>query len=602
MDCSLNIVDLIESNPITKLSNTYNNRLLTKIKETFSETQQQLFVSSFYCYLNYNQSTDFVIDLDNVWQWLGFSQKYHAKTSLEKNFIENTHYKILLPQLREQKNEGRGGHNREQIMLNVKTFKLFCIKSGTKKANEIHEYFVKLEEILHELVQEESDELKQQLEQATTQIQHIEEKHKHDLEKNKLLEREKILRRDYATNGPLVYIIRVKSYENGCYVIKIGESSKGIEGRYNEHKNKYPECVLLDCYPVVKSRNFEKFLHGHEIIRKHIVRDLPNHEKENELFMIGKELTYGMVTRIIHTNLQKFNEFTPSDFKQMLEEVVSSQFVSENRIESTTPANTNELLCQVLQNQTTILERLADLEQRIHTPIAIKTTTNFGQPLVTVGPRLQKINPENLSLVQTYESVAECIKESKHKLKRPSIEKAVQENTIYGGFRWTYRARDADPTMLGEIAPTRPTRPQNMGYIAKLNADKTQIIHVYLDRKTAATENGFQPGSLDTSVKVGAIARGHYYVLYDKCERDLITQFENQYGEPVLYKDGVGIFNADSELVQEFVCKYDCIKQQGISDKTLKKALGVNVLYNGYYYRLLGSKTSTGFRGEHQNP
>jgi hypothetical protein len=125
---------------------------------------------------------------------------------------------------------------------------------------------------------------------------------------------------------------------------------------------------------------------------------------------------------------------------------------------------------------------------------------------------------------------------------------------------------------------------------------------VYLDRKTAATENGFQPGSLDTSVKVGAIARGHYYVLYDKCERDLITQFENQYGEPVLYKDGVGIFNADSELVQEFVCKYDCIKQQGISDKTLKKALSGNVLYNGYYYRLLGSKTSTGFRGEHQNP
>jgi hypothetical protein len=239
----------------------------------------------------------------------------------------------------------------------------------------------------------------------------------------------------------------------------------------------------------------------------------------------------------------------------------------------------------------------------MHTPpITIKTTTNFGEPLVTLGPRLQKINPENLSLVHIYESVAECLKESNYKLKRPSIEKAVRENTIYGGFRWTYCARDTDPTTLGEIAPTKPTRPQNLGYIAKLNADKTQIIHVYLDRKTAATENGFQPGSLDTSVKVGAIARGHYYALYDKCDQALITQFENTFGEPVLYKDGVGVFNANSELLQEFVCKYDCIKQQNISDKTLKKALDENVLYQGHFYRRIGAKTSTGSHGDRRPP
>ena len=590
MDCSLNIVHLIESNPVTKLSNTYNNRLLTKIKETYSETQQQLFVSSFYCYLNYHPINDFVIDLDNVWQWLGFNQKYAGKRALEKHFTVENDYKIFLCRSAEQVRDQHGGHNREQIMLNIKTFKLFCIKAATKKADEIHEYFVKLENMLHEMVQEESDELKQQLEQATTQIQHIEEKHKHDLEKNKLLEREKILRRDYATNGPLIYIIRVKSFENGRYVIKIGESSKGIEGRYNEHKNKYPECVLLDCYPVIKSRNFEKFLHGHETIRKHIVRDLPNHEKENELFMIGKELSYGIVTRIIDTNIQKFNEFSPSDFKHMLEEVVQNQPNTSNII-----TNTTELLQQVLQNQNTILQRLSQMEQKINAPPPdIKTSTNFGQPLVTLGPRLQKINPENLALVHTYESVAECLKESKHKLKRPSIEKAVQENTIYGGFRWAYRNRNDDPTILDEITPTKLTRPQNLGYIAKLNADKTQIIHVYLDRKTAATENGFQPGSLDTSVKAGAIARGHYYVMYDKCEPVLVTNFENQYGEPVLYKDGVGIFKENNELVQEFVCKYDCIKQQKISDKTLKKALNENIPYQGHYYRMLGPKISTG--------
>ena len=79
MDSSLNIVELIENNPITKLSHAYNSKLLTKIQNKFSDFEQQLFVSSFYCYLNCDPKNDFVIDLDDVWKWLGFSQKVRAK-------------------------------------------------------------------------------------------------------------------------------------------------------------------------------------------------------------------------------------------------------------------------------------------------------------------------------------------------------------------------------------------------------------------------------------------------------------------------------------------------------------------------------------------
>jgi hypothetical protein len=96
MESSLNIVQLIENNPITKLSNTYNSRLLVKIQNNFTELQQQLFISSFYCYLNYNPTLDFVIDLDNVWQWLEFTQKIAAKRLLEKHFTIEKDYKILL--------------------------------------------------------------------------------------------------------------------------------------------------------------------------------------------------------------------------------------------------------------------------------------------------------------------------------------------------------------------------------------------------------------------------------------------------------------------------------------------------------------------------
>jgi hypothetical protein len=83
----LNIVKLIEDNPVTKLSNTYQGKLLNKIKETFTDNEQQLFVASFYCYLNCNQKTDFIIDLDKVWEWMGFNKKHNAMFLLEKKLF-----------------------------------------------------------------------------------------------------------------------------------------------------------------------------------------------------------------------------------------------------------------------------------------------------------------------------------------------------------------------------------------------------------------------------------------------------------------------------------------------------------------------------------
>ena len=133
---SVDIVNLIESNPITKLTGNYQSKLIEKVKHTFTNYEQQLFLSSFYCYLKYDSKNDFVIDLDNVWKWLGFSQKIRGKELLEKQFCINKDYKILLSLSGEQnsvteafgaKKDNRGGHNKEIIMLNLETFKKFCL-------------------------------------------------------------------------------------------------------------------------------------------------------------------------------------------------------------------------------------------------------------------------------------------------------------------------------------------------------------------------------------------------------------------------------------------------------------------------------------------
>jgi hypothetical protein len=46
MEKPLDIVKLIEKSAMTRLSKEYENRLLTKIKDNFTDNQQQIFVAS----------------------------------------------------------------------------------------------------------------------------------------------------------------------------------------------------------------------------------------------------------------------------------------------------------------------------------------------------------------------------------------------------------------------------------------------------------------------------------------------------------------------------------------------------------------------------
>ena len=576
---ALDIVNLIENNPITRLSNTYNNKLLLEIKNNFTDEQQQLFVSSFYCYLNYDEYTDYVVDLDDIWKWLGFSQKDAIKRTLEKNFKIEIDYKINSIES-EGKKQGRGGHNKETILLNINTFKLLCLKADTEKAKQIREYFISLERILNKIIQEECSDFKLKLTQKETE-------YKNKLIIDNALNKEKLLLTEYGTKGPLVYIIKVKSYDDGTYVIKIGESRKGINGRYSEHKTNYEECLLLDCFITKKSNEFERFLHHHDDIKFNKVTDLKGHENEKELFLIGKNLSYKSVLKIINTNIKQYDEtnFEMDTLKNLI--ISLSEKTVDNNLFVELINNQNKLLSIVenlqksnLQLEKTNKEILEKLNKQ-----EVKTTTNFNEPLRTVGPRLQKINDETKQIVKVYETVTELLKENS-KYKRPSIEKAVKENTIYHQYRFMYVDRELDPNIIYDMKPTRQIQTQEVGYVAKLPKDKSKILNVYLDKKTAAKMNDYGISGLDNHVKNETLTKDFYYILYEKCSDELKDNFEI----PILYKDGIGQYDSNNNLVKEHTCKFHCMKTNGISDKSLNKALEKNIMYDGYYYKHLGEK------------
>ena len=104
----------------------------------------------------------------------------------------------------ESKMINRGGNNIKKYSLNIKCFKSLCLKAQTKKANEIHEYYMKMEDVLYKTLEEETDELKLELQQKDNTIQEIQEENKKELIKNKIVEHEKVLLQKFSRSGPLV--------------------------------------------------------------------------------------------------------------------------------------------------------------------------------------------------------------------------------------------------------------------------------------------------------------------------------------------------------------------------------------------------------------
>lgn len=79
------------------------------------------------------------------------------KTKLEKCLSIDVDY-ILLTHDRKQKQEGSGGHNIQKIMMTLDAFKYFCLLAETELSKQIRKYFVVMEKILHEHIQEQTQE------------------------------------------------------------------------------------------------------------------------------------------------------------------------------------------------------------------------------------------------------------------------------------------------------------------------------------------------------------------------------------------------------------------------------------------------------------
>jgi phage anti-repressor protein len=101
------------------------------------------FINEFYKIITRRTKTEFIVDVDTMKDWLGM-RKGAIKDTLKESYTKDTDYKIL----KAPQKSGKGGHNKEIILLTVDCFKRYCMMSKTKKADEVRTYFIELENLI----------------------------------------------------------------------------------------------------------------------------------------------------------------------------------------------------------------------------------------------------------------------------------------------------------------------------------------------------------------------------------------------------------------------------------------------------------------------
>jgi hypothetical protein len=406
----LNVVELIEKNPITRLSNTYNSKLLNKIQHNFTGFEQQIFVSSFYCYLNYDKNADFCVDLDNVWKWLGFTTKQNAKMLLEKHFKHDIDYKPASHIDEENPTspvavKQNGGQNKQTILLTIKCFKSLCLKAQTKKASEIHEYYMKLEEVLHEIVEEETDELRLQLEQKEniilekdTTIINIKK------EKQKAVEQAIVVQ--FPVNTECIYFGTIDNVTGaGEKLIKFGHTND-LSTRLVDHRKKYNNFVLVNAFRVQNKVEIENLIKNYPKIKRQIRSIEINGKNKTEIiaydannFTIEKLSKH--IKDIIHSKtysidnfnrIMKENEELENENRELTQQIKTHEFVIEkqavelNQLKETLE-NLQKIVASTNQNNVSVYQNVLLPEDELN-----KKFNEFANSVCIVRPDVEELS------------------------------------------------------------------------------------------------------------------------------------------------------------------------------------------------------------------
>ena len=263
------------------------------------------FIKDFFGFQKTDQYKDykpFTINLDDVAYWLE-SLKANLKSTLIISYIKDVDYIVILSNL--MGNNEINNYNKETILITSDTFKMLCMRSKTKKADKVRQYYLSLEKMIDEYKDIIIDNL-------NTKI--------------KVLEND--LKKDDLPKSGHVYIFEEIDQMNEEY-IRIG-SSYDVKKRMNNHNSSsvHKKKVLYK----IKTDNikqFEKCLQTH-FYNFRYKKNKDYYKISNDMIEKAIENCNGIIEKFKNNKLEKSGggklrmiDKTPNQLNTEVKEVLS---------------------------------------------------------------------------------------------------------------------------------------------------------------------------------------------------------------------------------------------------------------------------------------
>lgn len=496
---------------------TIDQEFFDLLNASFTTEEEQRFSKHFSLYAGYGKNKkDFVIDLDEVWQWMGFVNKKNSKNLLMKRFVLDKDYILLDTNV---KQNGSGGHNRKQIFLNIDTFKNMCMLSNSVKGKETRTYYIKMEEVFFEHLIKKHENIVDSLKKENA--------------KKIAIERHQHLKQAYQ-NKPCVYILRLEYDEmlEERYIVKIGETDD-IKTRITSLRQEYKNCLLLDVFPCPKPHTFEQYLFKREDISRQRVLG-------SELIVISKSFTYKMLLKIIEKNIDFFDLDTIDQRIAFMKQKLNTDYMNHKirlmeqimKAEDVETKKGYEHILETLEADFKRNQEELRLElEKEETPIEYKEPASDRTVYKYAIDDLQTPVAKYASLREAARSLNDSKVYDYH------IRNAFLLNTEVNGFRWYCVDQDEsgkDAELPREIPETvelsvaitsQQNKPRKNGLIAEIDETSKKIVNVFASMKEISERYNVADCTISIAIQKNRLCKGRRFRMYDECEDELKQTF-----------------------------------------------------------------------------
>ena len=554
---------------IILMENTVDNAFIQLLNNEFTEEEQRQFVNRFHTYLQYGSDlVQFAVDLDDVYEWMGYSRKSDAKKVLRKYFSLGIDYTANL--LRRPAEQVHGGHNKEKVLMNIQTFKELCMLANTERGKSTRLYYVKMENMFFKYMSDKHTNLIQEME-MTMKLR--EERSKHDtllatLDKKRT-----------------IYLTRVKIIDATRFVVKLGYSD-GIAERNRSHTVHFGTS-LLDVFECDQNREFELFLKRHPKVSMYAYTEpIKDEVRSSETYLVT--LTeYQSIVDLIKKNIKNYQGLNPEALIEMERLNVTNKILDLIKDEKLSNENA-QLMLQKL-NCITPNNPIQEIEDQ---QVEEQSKNLIGRS--GTNRKIQAYDPETLKLVSTFNGIMEVLRKHPH-MSKFGVQNAAYKNTVYHGFRWFYLERSQENKEY-QIPPTIDANSSIPRLVAMLDKDKSRIEIVYENQQKAMEGIGItRKQTINDAIKKDRLYKNsHYFAFYDECSEELKREYLSRACLPQQSSKGTTIHQIDinsKEVIMTYTSIADVLKKVCISRASLKRACETQEAHAGYMWAFADKNT-----------